>query len=75
MFYDVYTEAWEYIQSSRDRVCALERSVRLSKANVEAISTIMAGWSKVPLYRRKGDKKDALLNLEVCMSLPRPKFC
>lgn len=43
----------------------LERRVRLAKANVEAMSFIMAGWSKVPLYKRKGDKKDSFLNLEV----------
>lgn len=60
-------EAWEYIQLTRDRVCDLERRVRLAKANVEAMCTIMMGWSKTPLYRRKGDKKDSFLNLEVCL--------
>lgn len=58
-------DAWEYIQSTRDRVCDLERSVRLAKANVESMSNIMAGWSKTPVYRRKGDKRDSLLHLEV----------
>ena len=58
-------EAWEYIESTRDKVCDLERRVRLSKANVESICTIMANWCKVPLYKRKGDKSYSLLNLEV----------
>ena len=39
--------------------------MRLSKANVENMCSIMADWSKVPLYKRKGDKKDSFLNIEV----------
>lgn len=46
-------------------MCDLERRVRLAKANVESMCSTMAGWSKTPLYKRKGDKKDSLLNLEV----------
>lgn len=37
----------------------------MAKANVEAMCLIMAGWSKVPLYKRKGDKRDSLLHIEV----------
>ena len=47
-------------------MCDLERRVRLAKANVDSMVSIMVGWSKTPLHRRKGDRKDALLNLEVC---------
>ena len=47
-------------------MCDLEQRVRLAKANVELMHTIMAGWSHTPLYQRKEDKKDTLLNLEVC---------
>lgn len=43
----------------------LERRVRLSKANVESIKTILSKWCEKPLYQRKDDKKDCLLNLEV----------
>ena len=39
--------------------------MRQSKGNVEAMCTIMTGWFESPLYQRKGDKKDTLLNLEV----------
>ena len=64
----LHTGAWEYIESTRDMVRDLERHVRLAKANVENMCTIMAGWSKTPLYKRKGDKKESLLNLEVAIS-------
>ena len=43
----------------------LERRVRLAKTNVEAMCNIMAKWCEAPLYRRKGEKKDSLLFLEV----------
>ena len=46
----------------------LERRVRLAKANVESMCTLMAGWSKIPLYKRKEDKHEPLLNLEVISS-------
>lgn len=60
---------WEYIEATRDQVCDLEHRVRLVKGNVEAISTIMAKWCEAPLYQRKEDKKDCLLNLEVSIHL------
>ena len=39
--------------------------MRLAKDNVEQIITIMAKWAESPMYLRRGDKKDSLLNLEV----------
>ena len=56
---------WEYIEATRDQVCDLERRVRLVKGNVHTITSIMAKWSEAPLYQRREDKKDCLLNLEV----------
>ena len=56
---------WEYIEATRDLVRDLEQRVRLAKANVDSICTIMEGWCKTPLYKRKGDKKESLLHLEV----------
>ena len=47
----------------------LERRVRLAKANVENMCTLMAGWSKSPLYKRKEDKHEPLLHLEVIFYL------
>ena len=61
----VHVGVWEYIESTRDKVRDLEQRVRLAKANVEQMHTIMNGWSQSPLFRRKEDKKDTLLNLEV----------
>lgn len=49
----------------RKQVCDLECRVRLAKANIEQISTIMIGWSLTPLYQRKEDKRECLLGLEV----------
>lgn len=46
-------------------MCDLEHRVRLAKVNVDTMVSIMGGWSKTPLHRRKGNRKDALLNLEV----------
>lgn len=43
----------------------LEQRVKLSKSNVESISKILSKWYQKPLYQRKEDKKDCLLNLEV----------
>jgi dynein heavy chain len=62
---------WEYIESTRDKVRDLEQRVRLAKANVEQMHTLMNGWSQCPLFRRKEDKKDTLLNLEVSFHVQR----
>ena len=59
--------AWEYIESTRNMVRDLERCVRLAKVNVETAIDIMAKWCQKPLYQRKEDKKDSLLNLEVLL--------
>ena len=56
---------WEYIESTRNMVRDLEKRVRLAKNNVETINSIMGKWCQQPLYQRKEDKKDSLLNLEV----------
>lgn len=56
---------WEYIKSTREKVHDLEKRVQKAKDNVEAMSKDMAKWAVSPLYERKDDKKDALLNAEV----------
>ena len=57
-------DAWEYIQSIRDVIRDLENRIHLAKQNVDKMEEIMSGWSKQPLYKRKEDKKETLLNLE-----------
>lgn len=42
----------------------MERRVRQAKSNVDAMVEIMMKWSDQPLYQRKEEKKDTLLNLD-----------
>ncbi|KAJ8318719.1 LOW QUALITY PROTEIN: hypothetical protein KUTeg_003810 [Tegillarca granosa] len=56
--------AWDYIQKIRDRIIDLESRVQKAKNNVEEIQKLMATWSKNPLFERKEDKHDTLLNLD-----------
>ena len=58
------TNAWEYIEETREKVRDLEQRVQKAKDNVEKIQKIMATWSKVPLFERKEGKNESLLNLE-----------
>ncbi|XP_013068368.2 dynein beta chain, ciliary [Biomphalaria glabrata] len=52
---------WDYIEKTRDKVHDLETRVQKSKDNVEEIKKIMTTWSKTPLFERKEDKHDTLL--------------
>lgn len=54
---------WDYIQSTRDQVIDLESRVQKAKNNVEEIVKLMSTWSKAPLFTRKEEKNDTLLNL------------
>lgn len=56
---------WEYIEGTRDMVRDLEKRVQLAKSNVETVNKILSKLCEKPLYQRKDDKKDCLLNLEV----------
>lgn len=60
----MFTGAWEYIEATRNLVRDLEKRVRQAKTNVDTMSEIMSKWSQKPLYQRKEDKKDSLLNIE-----------
>jgi dynein heavy chain len=42
----------------------LETSVQKAKDNVEEIVKLISTWSKTPLFARKEDKYDTLLNLD-----------
>ena len=56
---------WEYIERIRDQVHDLERRVQAAKDNVEAVGQLMTKWCDAPLYERKGEKREGLLNIEV----------
>lgn len=55
---------WEYIQKTRDQVIDLESRVQKAKDNVEEIKKLMSTWAKTPLFERKEEKHDSLLNLD-----------
>ncbi|CAG5123286.1 unnamed protein product, partial [Candidula unifasciata] len=55
---------WEYIEQTRDHVYDLETRVQKSKDNVEEIKRIMTTWSKTPLFERKDEKYDCLLQVD-----------
>jgi len=44
-------------------VIDLERRVQNTKNNVEEVQKLMSTWSKLPLFTRKEEKNDSLLNL------------
>uniref|UniRef100_F7AU91 AAA+ ATPase domain-containing protein n=1 Tax=Ciona intestinalis TaxID=7719 RepID=F7AU91_CIOIN len=54
---------WEYIEETRDQVHDLEQRVQKAKDNVDKINKIMSTWV-LPVFERKENKKDALLNLD-----------
>uniref|UniRef100_H2YYB5 AAA+ ATPase domain-containing protein n=1 Tax=Ciona savignyi TaxID=51511 RepID=H2YYB5_CIOSA len=54
---------WEYIEQTRDQVHDLELRVQKAKDNVVKINKIMSEWV-LPVFERKENKKDALLNLD-----------
>ena len=41
----------------------LETRVQQAKNNVEEVQKLMSTWSKAPLFTRKEEKNDSLLNL------------
>ncbi|KAL3857821.1 hypothetical protein ACJMK2_012454, partial [Sinanodonta woodiana] len=55
---------WKYIEETRDKVFDLERRVQKTKDNVEEVRKLMATWSKVPLFVRKEEKNDTMINLD-----------
>ncbi|CAK8683563.1 unnamed protein product [Clavelina lepadiformis] len=58
------TNTWDYIRACRNAVQDLESRVQKAKDNVTRIQSIMDKWSEVPLFTRKEDKKDVLLQLD-----------
>uniref|UniRef100_H3BBD5 Dynein axonemal heavy chain 17 n=1 Tax=Latimeria chalumnae TaxID=7897 RepID=H3BBD5_LATCH len=55
---------WEYIQEMRDTIFDLETRIQKAKNNIETISLIMQDWSATPMFERKDNKKETLLDLE-----------
>ena len=58
------TEAWAYIEETREKVRDFEQRTQKCKDNVTEIQRIMATWKSLPLHERKIEKHEALLDLE-----------
>ena len=60
----LHTEAWAYIEETREKVRDFEQRTQKCKDNVTEIQRIMATWKSLPLHERKIEKHEALLDLE-----------
>ncbi|XP_007535628.1 dynein axonemal heavy chain 17 [Erinaceus europaeus] len=54
----------EYIQEMREILHNLQNRIQKAKQNIDAISQAMKDWSANPMFERKDNKKEALLDLE-----------
>ncbi|XP_045691837.1 dynein axonemal heavy chain 17 [Phyllostomus hastatus] len=55
---------FEYIQEMREILHNLENRMQKAKQNIEGISQAMKDWSASPMFERKDNKKEALLDLD-----------
>ncbi|XP_016061753.1 PREDICTED: dynein heavy chain 17, axonemal [Miniopterus natalensis] len=55
---------FEYIQEMREILHNLQNRIQKAKQNIEAISQVMKDWSANPMFERKDNKKEALLDLD-----------
>ncbi|CAN0133991.1 unnamed protein product [Rangifer tarandus platyrhynchus] len=55
---------FEYIQEMREILYNLQNRIQKAKQNVEGISQAMKDWSANPMFERKDNKKEALLDLD-----------
>ncbi|XP_075415820.1 dynein axonemal heavy chain 17 [Tenrec ecaudatus] len=53
-----------YIQETREILHDLQTRIQKSKQNIEGITQAMKDWSTNPMFERKDNKKDTLLDLE-----------
>ncbi|ERE69011.1 dynein heavy chain 17, axonemal [Cricetulus griseus] len=55
---------FQYIQEMREVLYNLQNRIQKAKQNVEGITQAMQEWSANPLFERKDNKKEALLDLD-----------
>ncbi|KAH0627401.1 hypothetical protein JD844_003041 [Phrynosoma platyrhinos] len=55
---------WKYIEFLKTKIHDLEQRLQMSKNNIKAIQQIMKSWVEHPIFSRKDNRKEALLNLE-----------
>ncbi|XP_027968229.1 dynein heavy chain 17, axonemal [Eumetopias jubatus] len=54
----------EYIQEMREILQNLQNRIQKAKQNIDGISQAMKDWSANPMFERKDNKKEALLDLD-----------
>ncbi|XP_037074053.1 dynein beta chain, ciliary-like [Pollicipes pollicipes] len=57
-------DAWEYIKGTRDLVMDLSERVSKSQKNIQIIRDMLLVFASKPLFERKEDRTNTLLNLE-----------
>ncbi|KAF7461422.1 hypothetical protein GHT09_014996 [Marmota monax] len=57
-------DVFQYIQEMREILHDLQNRMQRAKQNIEGISQAMKDWSANPLFERKDNKKEALLDLD-----------
>ncbi|XP_066487525.1 dynein axonemal heavy chain 11 [Tiliqua scincoides] len=55
---------WEYTEHMKAQVHDLEQRLQRSKDNIKVIQKIMKSWMEHPLFSRKDNRREALLNTE-----------
>ncbi|XP_005407434.1 PREDICTED: dynein heavy chain 17, axonemal [Chinchilla lanigera] len=55
---------FQYIQEMREILYNLQNRIQKAKQNIEGITQVMQEWSANPLFERKDNKKEALLDLD-----------
>nr|XP_008523107.1 PREDICTED: dynein heavy chain 17, axonemal [Equus przewalskii]XP_008523108.1 PREDICTED: dynein heavy chain 17, axonemal [Equus przewalskii] len=55
---------FEYIQEMREILYNLQNRMQKAKQNIDGISQAMKDWSANPMFERKDNKKEALLDLD-----------
>uniref|UniRef100_A0A8C8YTJ5 Dynein axonemal heavy chain 17 n=1 Tax=Prolemur simus TaxID=1328070 RepID=A0A8C8YTJ5_PROSS len=55
---------FQYIQEMREILYNLQNRMQKAKQNIDAILQVMKDWSANPMFERKDNKKEALLDLD-----------
>ncbi|XP_076855598.1 dynein axonemal heavy chain 17-like [Brachyhypopomus gauderio] len=57
-------DVWEYIQKMRATLHDFQSRIEMAKSNVKAMHDIMDEWTVSPMFERKDNKKESLLDLD-----------
>ncbi|XP_010617035.1 dynein heavy chain 17, axonemal [Fukomys damarensis] len=64
LFWNGGEGVFQYIQEMREILYNLQNRMQKVKQNIEEITQVMEDWSANPLFERKDNKKEALLDLD-----------